>query len=116
MSLLDGILGDFATMEGVMAASLVDDAGFVIETTSEIINSRLLGPMTATSIAVAKSFLKYINREPETIVIETNSGFMLIEPLTGDESLAIVANSRISLGKIRYKVRKMRPAILEAIL
>jgi predicted regulator of Ras-like GTPase activity (Roadblock/LC7/MglB family) len=116
MSLLNGILADFASMEGVLAAALVDDAGFVIETTSEVIDSRVLGPMTATSVAVAKSFLSYINRIPGTIMIETDIGFVSITPLTQDEALAVVANSRVCLGKVRYKVQKMRPAIMEAIV
>ena len=117
MSLLDALLEDFASMEGVTATALVDQAGFVIESTSGIVDSRAIGPMTATSIAVARSFIEILGRTPGNgnLTIETDGGFVAIQPLTDDESLAVIANHRINLGKVLYKFQAMRLAFLEAL-
>lgn len=116
MTLLNSLMNEFVSMDGVIAVVIADRAGFIIEKSGLNISDQVLGPMIATAIAVADGFVGEIKRgNVGVIVIETDIGFMAISTLTDYENVAVVANS-INLGKVLYKLKKMKPAFQETLL
>ncbi len=115
--MLQKILSEFLQIEGVTTAALVGSDGFVIEyTRNDTFDIDALA-------ALASDAVRFFSRAgpatgmgaPRQIVLEQKDGAIIICPLTDDELLVVVANTRLMLGRLTHELPKIRMRVAAAI-
>jgi predicted regulator of Ras-like GTPase activity (Roadblock/LC7/MglB family) len=115
--MLQKILSEFLQIEGVTTAALVGHDGFVIE---YILND----PFDIDALAALSSdAVRFFSRAgpvtgmgaPRQIVLEHPDGAIIINRITDEELLVVVANTRLMLGRLTHELPKIRQRIAAAI-
>jgi predicted regulator of Ras-like GTPase activity (Roadblock/LC7/MglB family) len=115
--MLKQILSDFLRLEGVTAAVVVGRDGFVIESAeSGEIDTEALGAMASTGMGTSEAMGSELGKgEMIQMLVELEDGPILLSPLSEDELIAIVAEKKVNIGRIRYELKKNRGRIIAAL-
>jgi predicted regulator of Ras-like GTPase activity (Roadblock/LC7/MglB family) len=115
--MLKQILSDFLRLEGVTAAVVVGRDGFVIESAeSGEIDTEALGAMASTGMGTSEAMGSELGKgEMIQMLVELDDGPILLSPLSEDELIAIVAEKKVNIGRIRYELKKNRGRIIAAL-
>jgi predicted regulator of Ras-like GTPase activity (Roadblock/LC7/MglB family) len=115
--MLKQILSDFLRLEGVTAAVVVGRDGFVIESAeSGDIDTEALGAMASTGMGTSEAMGSELGKgEMIQMLVELDDGPILLSPLSEDELIAIVAEKKVNIGRIRYELKKNRGRIIAAL-
>ncbi len=115
--MLKQILGEFLKVDGVSAAVVVGRDGFVIESAiSGKIDIDALGAMASTGMGTSESMGNELGKgELKQLLVELEKGPIIMSPLSGDELIAIVADSEANVGRIRYELKKNKDRLVAAL-
>lgn len=115
--MLKQILGEFLKIEGVNAAVVVGRDGFVIESAaSGKVDIDALGAMASTGMGTAEAMGKELQKgELLQMLVELEKGPIILSPLSGDELIAIVADTTANTGRIRYDLKKNKERLIAAL-
>jgi predicted regulator of Ras-like GTPase activity (Roadblock/LC7/MglB family) len=115
--MLKQILSDFLRLDGVTAAVVVGRDGFVIESAeSGDIDTEALGAMASTGMGTSEAMGSELGKgEMIQMLVELDDGPILLSPLSEDELIAIVAETKVNIGRIRYELKKNRGRIIAAL-
>ena len=115
--MLKQILSDFLRLDGVTAAVVVGRDGFVIESAeSGDIDTEALGAMASTGMGTSEAMGSELGKgEMIQMLVELDDGPILLSPLSEDELIAIVAEKKVNIGRIRYELKKNRGRIIAAL-
>lgn len=116
--MLKQILGEFLSVEGVSAAALVGRDGFVIEM------ARKGNEPDIDAFGAASSHLvRFFDHEgsalrmgpSRTLLAEYGNGMLMIQSLTPDEFLAILADNALTVGNLTYSLSRNGARIAAAM-
>ena len=115
--MLKPLLEEFLKIESVSAAVVIGRDGFVIESAvSGKIDIEALGAMASTDIGTSEAMGTTLGKgELYQMLVELQSGSILLSPLSADELIAIVADSSSNIGRVRYELKKNRERIIAAL-
>lgn len=104
-------------MEGVSAAVVVGRDGFVIESAvSGKVDIEALGAMASTGLETSEAMGKTLEKgELSQVLVELENGSIILSPLSGDEMIAIVADTTSNVGRVRYELKKTKERIVAAL-
>lgn len=118
MGKLKDILADLCRVDGVQAAVVVSQDGFVIEgvTNSGEIDYDALGAIVSTGVGASRAMGGELQLGSLTqILAEYAGGLLTLNALSGSVTLAVVTTASANVGSVRYQTRKRVPE-LEAAL
>ncbi len=112
-SALDDCLETIVTVEGVMAAALVDGDGLVarIRGRSEVDSDTLGSAVQLFLVAAVKAAERIRQKSPRLVFAENEAGMLLLVPLAHGFVLAISADTSMMLGALRYDVKAIVPRL-----
>ena len=115
--MLKRILSDLLKVDGVSAVAVLGRDGFIIENVSNVtMDADALGAMASTSIGTSEAMgIELKKGSIEQVLVELENGPILLSLVTGDEILAIVAETGCNVGRIRYEVKKNKERIAAAL-
>ncbi len=115
--MLKQILGEFLKVEGVFAAVIVGRDGFVIESAvSGKIDIDALGAMASTGMGTSEAMGIELGRgNLNLMLVELEKGSIILSPLSSNESIAIIADTMASVGRIRYELKKNKERLMAAL-
>ena len=116
--MLKRVLNDFARVEGVNSAAIVDRAGFVIEGVSKShMDLDEMGAMSTTALGTADAMVAELGRSNvKTLSIEVENGIILIAAVTEYELVVVIGNQNANVGRIRYEIGKSRGKFKEILV
>ncbi len=103
---------------GVDAWALVGEDGFVLEAfrRPEVEVGDLFGGLATSVLASARALAEELGKGPlEEVMVEYPEGPVLLVPLKGGAVLMLLLDQVASLGRVRLVLKKVRPAIEEAL-
>ena len=91
--------------------------GFLIESAvSGKINIEALGAMASAGVNASEAMGSEIGKgQLVEMLVELQSGPILLSPLSADELIVIVAEIGANVGRIRYELKKNRERIIAAL-
>jgi len=115
--MLKQILGEFLKLDGVSAAVVVGRDGFVIESAvSGKVDIDALGAMASTGMGTSEAMgIELGKGELRQMLVELDKGPILLSPLSADELIAIVADTDVNIGRIRYELKKSKERLIAAL-
>jgi predicted regulator of Ras-like GTPase activity (Roadblock/LC7/MglB family) len=115
--MLKQILGEFLKLDGVSAAVVVGRDGFVIESAvSGKVDIDALGAMASTGMGTSEAMGTELGKgELRQMLVELDKGPILLSPLSADELIAIVADTDVNIGRIRYELKKSKERLIAAL-
>jgi len=115
--MLKQILGEFLKLDGVSAAVVAGRDGFVIESAvAGDVDIEALGAMASTGMGTSEAMSTELGKgEMYQMLVELENGPILLSPLSEDELIAIVADTKVNVGRIRYELKKNRERIIAAL-
>jgi hypothetical protein len=115
--MLKQLLGEFLKLDGVSAAVVVGRDGFVIESAvSGKVDIDALGAMASTGMGTSEAMGNELGKgELRQMLVELDRGPILLSPLSTDELIAIVADTDVNIGRIRYELKKNRERLIAAL-
>jgi predicted regulator of Ras-like GTPase activity (Roadblock/LC7/MglB family) len=116
-TMLQKILSEFLQIDGVTTVALISYDGFVIEyIQNDTINIEALG---ALSLDAVRFFSLERNRLGmgglRQVVLEQSGGAIIINRITDEEFLVVVANTKMMLGRLTHEIPKISLRIAAAI-
>lgn len=115
--MLQKILSEFLQIEGVTTVALIGNDGFVIEYIRN--DSFDIDALAALSSDIVRFFSRAGSLTgmgaPRQIVLEQPEGAIIISPITAEEFLVVVANTRLTLGRLTHIIPKISLRIAAAI-
>jgi predicted regulator of Ras-like GTPase activity (Roadblock/LC7/MglB family) len=117
MTQLAGILDDIVAGAGMRFACVVSNDGFLIENSSSIEENDELASATATSVlhAVAAAGEALEFGEAVQLMIQYESGWLLVHKLSAECLLVSAVSNEANLGWVRHAIRKHQHTITEAL-
>ena len=114
---LKTLLGQLAALPGVGLSVVVDREGFVIESAGEMVLEAEVAGALASCLAESS---EGIGRELgqgtfHSMILEYETGLVLLNAMDHTAMLAVVVRDPAVLGKVRYYVRKVLPALAGAL-
>ncbi|MDD1674244.1 MAG: roadblock/LC7 domain-containing protein [Methanomicrobiales archaeon] len=115
--MLKQLLGEFLKLDGVSAAVVVGRDGFVIESAvSGKVDTDALGAMASTGMGTSEAMGNELGKgELRQMLVELDRGPILLSPLSADELIAIIADTDVNIGRIRYELKKNRERLIAAL-
>ncbi|MDI6718432.1 MAG: roadblock/LC7 domain-containing protein [Methanomicrobiales archaeon] len=115
--MLKQILGEFLKLDGVTAAVVVGRDGFVIESAvSGKVDIDALGAMASTGMGTSEAMGAELGKgDLRQMLVELDNGPILLSPLSADELIAIVAETDVNIGRIRYELKKNKDRLIAAL-
>jgi predicted regulator of Ras-like GTPase activity (Roadblock/LC7/MglB family) len=112
---LRGILDGLMKIDGITAAMVVGRDGFVIESAtngSEGLESDTVGAIAASSFGSFGQMGGELRLGAlDSLLLEYEMGPVAVSPAGPDAVLAVVADQRANLGRLRIEMRKIRTAV-----
>jgi predicted regulator of Ras-like GTPase activity (Roadblock/LC7/MglB family) len=114
---LKSLLGNLATLPGVSLAVLVDREGFLIESAGQAALAAEVAGALTTCLAEASAD---VGRELghgslQSIVLEYESGTILVNPAGPATMLATMVSDASAIGRVRRDVDKTLPELIKVI-
>ncbi|MDD1676761.1 MAG: roadblock/LC7 domain-containing protein [Methanomicrobiales archaeon] len=115
--MLKQLLGEFLKLDGVSAAVVVGRDGFVIESAvNGKVDTDALGAMASTGMGTSEAMGNELGKgELRQMLVELDRGPILLSPLSADELIAIIADTDVNIGRIRYELKKNRERLIAAL-
>lgn len=115
--MLKQLLGEFLKLDGVTAAVVVGRDGFVIESAiSGKVDIDALGAMASTGMGTSEAMGAELGKgDLRQMLVELDNGPILLSPLSTDELIAIVAETDVNIGRIRYELKKNKDRLIAAL-
>ncbi len=108
------VLTDFTRIEGVLAAAIVSKDGFVIDmvhTGEATFDPDSLAAMITTLYGASVRLGEELGiGELSDVILEYKNNYALIEDV-GEALVALIADKRAILGRLRYELKKQRERI-----
>ncbi len=108
------VLSDFTRIEGVNAAVIVSKDGFVIDMVHSgeaSFDPDSLAAMITTLYGASSRLGEELQLgEPDMVTLEYKNNYILVEDV-GEALVAVLADKRAILGRIRYELKKQRDRI-----
>ncbi|MBS4050806.1 roadblock/LC7 domain-containing protein [Methylomonas rivi] len=110
---IDAILRNLMGIQGVSAAAIVDNDGFVthIQRDSEI-NTDAIGASVQVVFGAAARAAQHVGHHATNMVIcENAEGFILSTPVEAGFMLALVTQRDALLGRVRFELKETIPVL-----
>jgi predicted regulator of Ras-like GTPase activity (Roadblock/LC7/MglB family) len=116
-SKLRNLLGRFRTVDSVELAAVVATDGLLIESTScPGVDVDAICAVASNGLAMADALGREIDKGgPIQTTLEYEFGLVVIEPISSDAMLLLLANARDDLGYVRFLVAKHRDDMVDAL-
>mgnify|MGYP002781251866 FL=1 len=116
-SKLNGLLGRFRGVESIELAAVVATDGLLIDyLASPGVDVDAICAVASNSLAMADALGREIAKGGAVqTLLEYEQGLVVIEPISGEAMLLLLANSSDDLGYVRFLVAKHRDAMLDAL-
>ncbi|NTV63211.1 MAG: roadblock/LC7 domain-containing protein [Oscillochloris sp.] len=116
-SKLRDLLGRFRAIESVDLAAIVATDGLLIESTARAgVDVDAICAVASNGLAMAESLGREIDKGGAVqTMLEYERGLVLIEPISTDAMLLLLADSPDDLGYVRFLVAKHRDDMGEAL-
>lgn len=116
-SKLRSLLGRFRGVESIELAAVVATDGLLIESAARPgVDVDAICAVASNSLAMADSLGREIAKgEAVQTMLEYQQGLVVIEPISSDAMLLLLASSREDLGYVRFLVSKHREDMVEAL-
>ncbi len=116
-SKLRNLLGRFRTVDSIELAAVVATDGLLIESTaSPGVDVDAICAVASNGLAMADALGREIDKGgPIQTTLEYEYGLVLIEPISSDAMLLLLANARDDLGYVRFLVAKHRDDMIDAL-
>ncbi len=111
---LRGILDGLMKIEGITAALVVGRDGFVIEsvTNGEGIDGDTVGALASSSFGSFGQMGGELRLGTlDSVLLEYEMGPVAVSPAGPEAVLAVIADHRANLGRLRIEMRKIRTAV-----
>jgi uncharacterized protein len=114
---LKSLLGRFRALESVELAAIVAHDGLLIESTARPgVDVDAICAVASNGLATSESLGREIHKGNSVqTLLEYEQGIVLLELITHEAMLLIVANAREELGYIRFLVALHRVELIEAL-
>lgn len=115
--MLEDVLDEFLTIDGVSAAVIVGKDGVVIErATGNTVNVDGIGSMVSTCLGSSEVIGGTLALgELHDMTVELDKGPVYLAPLTCNEIIAVVADTTGTVGHVRAELRKNRSRLVAAL-
>lgn len=116
-SKLRNLLSRFHGLDSIELAAVVATDGLLIESAaSPDVDVDAICAVASNSLAMADALGREIAKgEAVQTMLEYEQGLVVIEPISGDAMLLLLASSRDDLGYVRFLVSKHREDMVEAL-
>lgn len=116
-SKLRNLLGRFRAVESVELAAVVATDGLLIESAARPnVDVDAICAVASNSLAMAEALGREIAKGGSVqTMLEYEQGLVLIEPISNDAMLLLLANARDDLGYVRFLVAKHRDDMVDAL-
>lgn len=114
---LRGLLDRFRALESIELAAVVALDGLLIESASgPDVDVDAICAVASNGLAMADALGREIAKgDPVQTMLEYQDGLVVIEPISGEAMLLLLANSRDDLGYVRFLVAKHRDDMVDAL-
>jgi predicted regulator of Ras-like GTPase activity (Roadblock/LC7/MglB family) len=114
---LKTLLGRFRAVESIELAAVVATDGLLIESAaSPEVDVDAICAVASNGLAMAEALGREIDKGGAVqTMLEYEDGLVLIEPISGDAMLLLLANARDDLGYVRFLVAKHRDDMVDAL-
>lgn len=114
---LKTLLGRFRAVESIELAAVVATDGLLIESAAgPEVDVDAICAVASNGLAMAEALGREIDKGGTVqTMLEYEDGLVLIEPISGDAMLLLLANARDDLGYVRFLVAKHREDMLDAL-
>ena len=115
--MLDDVLDEFLTIDGVAAAVIVGKDGCVIgSVTAGELNVDAIGSMVSTCLGSSEVIGGTLALgEVHDMTVELEKGPVYLAPITANEIIAVVADTAGTVGHIRSELQKNRGRLVAAL-
>lgn len=116
-SKLSDLLGRFRAIDSVDLAAIVATDGLLIESTARPeVDVDAICAVASNGLVMAESLGREIDKGSAVqTMLEYEYGLVLIEPISADAMLLLLAGSRDDLGYVRFLVAKHRDDMVDAL-
>jgi uncharacterized protein len=116
-SALKALLGRFQVVPSIELAAVVATDGLLIESASEPdVDVDAICAVASNGLAMAESLGREIAKGGAIqTMLEYEDGIVVIEPISREAMLLLLANARDDLGYVRFLVAKHRDDMLDAL-
>jgi uncharacterized protein len=116
-SKLRNLLGRFRAVESIELAAVVATDGLLIESVARPgVDVDAICAVASNSLAMAEALGREIAKGGSVqTMLEYEQGLVIIEPISNDAMLLLLANSRDDLGYVRFLVAKHRDDMVDAL-
>ncbi|RRR78350.1 MAG: roadblock/LC7 domain-containing protein [Candidatus Viridilinea halotolerans] len=116
-SSLKALLGRFQVIPSIELAAVVATDGLLIESTAEPdVDVDAICAVASNGLAMAESLGREIDKGGAIqTMLEYEDGIVVIEPISREAMLLLLANTRDDLGYVRFLVAKHREDMADAI-
>jgi predicted regulator of Ras-like GTPase activity (Roadblock/LC7/MglB family) len=114
---LKTLLGRFRAVESIELAAVVATDGLLIEcTASPGVDVDAICAVASNGLAMAEALGREIDKGGTIqTMLEYEDGLVLIEPISGEAMLLLLANARNDLGYVRFLIAKHREDMVNAM-
>jgi predicted regulator of Ras-like GTPase activity (Roadblock/LC7/MglB family) len=115
--MLKPVLSKFLSLEGVLAACVVENNGTVLERVGQgARDSEDLGQLIHQGMLTSQAMAAELGGDALTMIfVELEQGTLLAAALDNDHILAIISKNNTNIGRIRYELKKNRDTITAAL-
>ena len=115
--MLRQLLEEFLSIEGVRVAALVGSDGFVIEAAhAASVDADALGALTSSAMQFFdRGGLSMKMGRTKQLVFEHTDGAIILTPITEEEFLAIISETRAATGTLAYVLARTSDRIIAAL-
>lgn len=116
-STLRSLLGRFRAVESVELAAVVATDGLLIESTArDGVDVDAISAVASNGLAMAEALGREVNKGGTVqTMLEYEQGIVLLEPISSDAMLLLLANTRDDLGYVRFLAAMHREDLVDAL-
>lgn len=110
---IDAILRNLMNIQGVSAAAIVDNDGFVTHIHRDFdINTDAIGASVQVVFGAASRAAQHVGHHQTNLVIcENAEGYILSTPIEAGFMLALVTEREALLGRVRFELKETIPVL-----
>ncbi len=114
---LRSLLGRFRTLDSVEMAAVVAHDGLLIESAARPdVDVDAICAVASNGLAMAEALGREINKgDTLQTLLEYEQGLVLLEPISDEAMLLLLANTREELGQVRFLVAIHRHDLADAL-
>jgi predicted regulator of Ras-like GTPase activity (Roadblock/LC7/MglB family) len=115
--MLEDVLDEFLTIDGVSAAAIIGKDGVVIESAATgPINMEAIGSMVSTCLGSSEVIGGTLALgELHDMTMELDKGPVYLAPITASEIIAVVADTTGTVGHVRSELQRNRSRLVAAL-